>query len=113
MKNPPYFNLDDFIKGFFGWKDTFFEQKIIPSSNEKLEKKMQNLGETILLFVTFSIMSSVMPLEQRLPKRGDAYYWEFPSPRPSITLHKPQAKVYFNFLFAIYLEEKKKEKERQ
>jgi hypothetical protein len=38
MKDPPYMNLDDFIIGFFGWKDTFFQQKIIPSSNEKLEK---------------------------------------------------------------------------
>jgi hypothetical protein len=38
---------------FFLWKDTFFQQKIIPSSNEKLEKKMQNLGETFLLICDF------------------------------------------------------------
>jgi hypothetical protein len=86
MKNPLYINLDDFMIGFFLVERHVFQQKIIPSSNEKLEKKMQNLGETFLLLVTFSIMWSVMPLEQRLPKRGDAYYWEFPSPRPSITL---------------------------
>jgi hypothetical protein len=97
MKNPPYINLDDFIIEFFFGERHVFPTKNIPSSNEKLEKKMQNLGETFLLFVTFLIMLSVMPLEQRLPKRGDAYYWEFPSPRPSITLRKALAKVYFIF----------------
>jgi hypothetical protein len=110
MKNPPYINLDDFIIEFILWKDTFFQQKIIPSSNEKLEKKMQNLVETFLLFVTFLIMSSVMPLEQRLPKRGDAYYWEFPSPRPSITLRKAPAKVYFIFYSPVILRKRKKKK---
>jgi len=49
MKNPPSI----FIIGLFWWKDTFFQQKIIPSSNEKLEKKMQNVGETFLLICDF------------------------------------------------------------
>jgi hypothetical protein len=49
MKNPPYINLDDFIIDFFLWTDTLFQQKIVSSSNEKLEKKMQNLVETFLL----------------------------------------------------------------
>jgi hypothetical protein len=66
MKNPPYINLDDFIIGFFGWKDKFFQQKIILLQMKKWRKKMQNLGETFFLLVTFSIMLSVMPLEQRL-----------------------------------------------
>jgi hypothetical protein len=110
MTNPPYINLDDFITGFCWWKDTFFQQKIIPSSNEKMEKKMQNLGETFLLFMTFSIMLSVTALEQRRPKRGDAYYSEFPCPRPSITLRKAQAKVYFIFYLPVILRKRKKKK---
>jgi hypothetical protein len=80
---------------FFGGKTRFSNKKIIPSSNEKLEKKMQNLGETFLLFVTFLIMSSVMPLEQRLPKRGDAYYWEFPSPRSPCVKHRQKFILIF------------------
>ncbi len=38
---------------FFCGKTRFFQQKIIPSSNEKLEKKMQNVGETFLLICDF------------------------------------------------------------
>jgi hypothetical protein len=49
-------------------------------------------------------------LEQGLPKRGDAYYWEFPSSRPSITLRKAQAKVYFIFYLPVILRKRKKKK---
>jgi hypothetical protein len=54
-----------------------------------------------------------MRLDQRLPKRGDTYYWEFPSPRLSITLRKAPAKVYFIFYLPVILRKRKKEKERQ
>ncbi len=102
----------------FGWFHHWFffvDRHAFPTKNRlffkwKIREKNAESSWNIFTFVTFLIMSSVMPLEQRLPKRGDAYYWEFPSPRPSITLRKAPAKVYFVFYSPVILRKRKKKK---
>ncbi len=100
----------------FGWfhhwifwvERQVFPTKNHPSSNEKMEKKNAESRWNIFLISDFLHYVECNALGAKTS--GDAYYWEFPSPRPSITLRKAPAKVYFIIYLPVILRKRKKKK---